>query len=437
MLLQSSVPSSIEAALSFNTNHGKRDLTFEWVNAETRQCCINSNNFSQGGSELLTVNTVPGSNFICKQRKLLKSSVVIFPLKAEVDKIPVFEDKNGPSGTQAEDAIGDGTGTPTVSAENLAGEFHAANASVLHFENFCKHPSSEIKFTNKPDVNLDSKSVSFDCLNDYNQGSAVTNEESFLNDLCISTLRSHGLLESVCPKSSCASTEILGIGGDSGYTQSCKQCGRSDNVLNMLICDRCEEAFHICCCKPGMKMLPIDEWFCYSCSKANCNEGASRFRLGPIAFMLKYPESHRSKVRIGEAFQAKVPNWSDETNDFNCIGEPSEMDPSETIDTDVSLFVKFPEPKSMSNWLQCREVLYDDSRECAKGTICGKWRRAPLSEVQTTDWDCSCAIRWDPSHSDCAVPQEVETEQVLLHLKYIEKLRSCLAAKKRKLESCH
>lgn len=161
MLLQSSVPSSIEAALSFNTNHGQRDLTFEWVNAETRQSCINNNNFPQGGSELLTVNTVPRSNFICKQGKLLKSSVVIFPLKAEVDKISVFEDKNGPSATQAEDAIGDGTGTPTVSAENLAGEFHAANASVLHFENFCTHPSSEIKFSNKPDVNLDSKSVSF------------------------------------------------------------------------------------------------------------------------------------------------------------------------------------------------------------------------------------------------------------------------------------
>ncbi|KAG7944944.1 hypothetical protein I3843_15G128900 [Carya illinoinensis] len=435
MLLQSSVPSSIEAALSFNTNHGQRDLTFEWVNAETRQSCINNNNFPQGGSELLTVNTVPRSNFICKQGKLLKSSVVIFPLKAEVDKISVFEDKNGPSGTQAEDAIGDGTGTPTVSAENLAGEFHAANASVLHFENFCTHPSSEIKFSNKPDVNLDSKSVSFDCRK--NQGSTVTNEESFLDDLCISTLRSHGLLESVCPKRSCASLEILGIDNDSGYTQPCKQCGRSDNVLNMLICDRCEEAFHICCCKSEMKMLPIDEWFCYSCSKANCNEGASRFRLGPIAIMLKYPEPYRSKVRIGEAFQAKVPNWSDQSNDFNCIGEPSEMDPSETIDTDVKLSVKFTEPKSISNWLQCREVLYADSRQCAKGAMCGKWRRAPLSEVQTADWDCSCAVRWDPSHSDCAVPQEVETKLVLLHLKYIEKLRSCLAAKKRKLESCH
>lgn len=152
MLLQSSVPSSIEAALSFNTNHGKRDLTFEWVNDETGQCYINGNKFPQGGSELLTADTVPGSSFICKQRTILKNSVVIFPLKVEVDKLPVFEAKNGPSDTQVENAIGDGTGTSTVSAEKFAVEFHATN--------FCKHPSAEVNFSNKLDVNLDSKSVS-------------------------------------------------------------------------------------------------------------------------------------------------------------------------------------------------------------------------------------------------------------------------------------
>lgn len=33
--------------------------------------------------------------------------------------------------------------------------------------------------------------------------------------------------------------------------------------------------------------------------------------------------------------------------------------------------------------------------------------RAPFSEVQTEDWDCSSAVRWDPRHSDCAVPQVI------------------------------
>ncbi|PNY05401.1 hypothetical protein L195_g001852, partial [Trifolium pratense] len=79
--------------------------------------------------------------------------------------------------------------------------------------------------------------------------------------------------------------------------------------------------------------------------------------------------------------------------------------------------------------------------------------RAPLFEVQIDDWECFCAINWDPLHADCAVPQvisslfslnpiykigflqfkhEVETDEVLKQLKYIEMLRPRLAAKQRK-----
>lgn len=88
---------------------------------------------------------------------------------------------------------------------------------------------------------------------------------------------------------------------------------------------------------------------------------------------------------------------------------------------------------TIGNWIQCREVL--DS-----GVVCGKWRRyiihskfllfsslclcwhitliclyafftawtfrrAPLFVVQSSDWDCSCSVVWDPIHADCAVPQ--------------------------------
>jgi hypothetical protein len=33
--------------------------------------------------------------------------------------------------------------------------------------------------------------------------------------------------------------------------------------------------------------------------------------------------------------------------------------------------------------------------------------RAPLFEIQTDDWECFCAIHWDPLHADCAVPQVI------------------------------
>ncbi|WVZ19023.1 hypothetical protein V8G54_006345 [Vigna mungo] len=47
------------------------------------------------------------------------------------------------------------------------------------------------------------------------------------------------------------------------------------------------------------------------------------------------------------------------------------------------------------------------------------------SGVQTNAWECFCAIHWDPSHADCAVPQELETDQVLKQLKYVEVRRQC------------
>ncbi|XP_071680768.1 uncharacterized protein [Lolium perenne] len=80
---------------------------------------------------------------------------------------------------------------------------------------------------------------------------------------------------------------------------------------------------------------------------------------------------------------------------------------------------------SIGNWIQCQEVL-------DTGAICGKWRRAPLFVVQSSDWDCSCSVLWDPIHADCAVPQELATDEVLEQLKYINKLKNRLDNCKKK-----
>lgn len=130
-------------------------------------------------------------------------------------------------------------------------------------------------------------------------------------DVCISVLKSYRL-QKVSLDKSCA----WGIGG---FIQSCHLCGHSENVLNMLLCDRCEEAFHISCCRA---VLPVDEWFCHRCSKITCSTksrtisqgiGPCQFEFGPIAAMLMYPEPFTSKVRIGEAYQAQVPDWCVDT----------------------------------------------------------------------------------------------------------------------------
>lgn len=143
------------------------------------------------------------------------------------------------------------------------------------------------------------------------------------NHLCISVLQSYGI-KIVSLHKPC-SAQILGTDSLGGDIQSCKLCGHSENIANMLLCDRCEEAFHVSCCKPRV-VLPIDEWFCPPCLKMSQNSsfikspsigsgiGSCKFELGPIAVMLKYPEPYTSKVRLGEAFQAQVPEWCDQIN---------------------------------------------------------------------------------------------------------------------------
>ncbi|XP_058070466.1 uncharacterized protein LOC131219382 [Magnolia sinica] len=128
----------------------------------------------------------------------------------------------------------------------------------------------------------------------------------------------------------CASIDTTGIDKDVGGSISCKICCCIDIPLNMLICDLCEEAFHLSCFNPRVKRIPADEWYCKPCLKKNpkpllgiitsskslsttkerCMRKTSQSKCCPISFMLEDTEPYTTGVRIGEAFQADVPNWS-------------------------------------------------------------------------------------------------------------------------------
>ncbi|KAJ4709241.1 PHD and RING finger domain-containing protein [Melia azedarach] len=278
-------------------------------------------------------------------------------------------------------------------------------------------------------------------------------------DLCISILRGEGLLERFLPTQIRASATDVesssggggGGGGSSSCSRSCKICGRSETAFKLLICDNCEEAFHVACHNPRIKKIPTDEWFCHSCFKKKHKilketarkspniigesgrerNTSTKDESSPIELMLRATEPYTTGVRIGKGCQADVPDWSTPTNsDVHTCGEPLGLDP-ECPNLDELNSEKPSKLSSIGNWLQCRQVL-EGTGYGVDGIICGKWRRAPLFEVQTDEWECFCAIQWDPAHADCAVPQELETDEVLKQLKYIEMLRPRLAAKRRK-----
>ncbi|PHU25856.1 hypothetical protein BC332_04188 [Capsicum chinense] len=265
-------------------------------------------------------------------------------------------------------------------------------------------------------------------------------------DICATILRGYGLLEKIVVTELCASTDSYTSSGNCCLI-SCKACDCSEATGKMLICDNCDHAYHLSCCNPRMsiKKVPRDEWFCQTClikkrkllEKSTCNE-SSRFFLfegepRPTAVMLKDSNIYRTCVRIGNNFQAEVPDWTGPVIDeVDRSGEPFEI-PSESLCLRERSSNKHLRISSIGNWIQCRQII-ESCGECVDGSICGKWRRAPLFEVQTDDWECFRSVLWDPAHADCAVPQELETEEVMKQLKYMEMLKPHLAVKKRKLD---
>lgn len=436
MLIQSSAPTSVEAAMTFAPSHGEQDLLCKWRPTERWKGYAECSELPKEVSELLIASNISensGLNLV-KRRKIQKNSVIVFPVEAETDEVRVEK----------------GSSKSLVEFDNSVVIALPAPTSIVG-------SNKELRSKN---IRSSKSKMGVGCCNRNTEGSDISNsdisrlevldEDPSAREFCVSVLRSNGLLGAVgeCSVRSVASGEVSGTGHEISVIQSCKLCGKADNTSTMLLCDYCDEAFHPSCCNPRIKILPTDNWLCQCCSNLNSNVsqensflkspnnswmyGKPRSEMGRIALMLKYPEPYTSRVRIGESYQAEVPDWSDQiSSNLDSFSEPLEMDPAKTVGLNVQFSNQFSKPDSISNWLQCQEVLTNnDTNVCVEGTKCGKWRRAPFSEVQTDSWDCSCAILWDPLHSDCAVPQELETDQVLRQLKYIEELKSRLGVKK-------
>ncbi|KAK1275295.1 Methyl-CpG-binding domain-containing protein 9 [Acorus gramineus] len=254
---------------------------------------------------------------------------------------------------------------------------------------------------------------------------------------CIFILKKHGLLEED-QRSGVLPTVKVDCTNDANCLQSCKVCGIQDNRQTMLICDLCDEAFHMACCNTRVKSVLVNEWYCRTCfqkrpitlyentatKRSNASGGVSERIKKPcqsrIKSMLKDTDPYTSVVRIGIDFQAEVPEWTGPVgSNFDAFCEPIEVNAAECDGLNGCNSKKLS--AFIGNWVQCREE--------NEGIVCRKWRRVPLSVVQTDDWDCSCAVIWDPIHADCAVPQELETSEIQKHLKYVQLLRPRLAKK--------
>ncbi|XP_021669911.2 uncharacterized protein LOC110657132 isoform X2 [Hevea brasiliensis] len=416
-------------------------------------------------STIRTMSESSAPNFVYRRRKQRGNSVAIFSAqvcestKRSGDECLSVVSSDAPSiavkerqiVSQGENAIG-ATVIP-INGCSLAEEQGSDESSNNSGQKIIEVDSiNDSCSSSKSDMELVSASMQTEVDNTGECSSSsvkvveVFGEDLSEKDLCVSIIRSQGVLEGVWPSRTHASAEDVGDSSASSNSRSCKICAHPESPLKMIICDNCEEAFHLSCCNPRVKRIPVDDWFCHSCSKKRrkiLKEKISRspnmigekgrsgnfstIESNPIALMLRDTGSYKTSVRIGKGFQADVPDWSGPiTNDEDAFGEALELDPSDFVSMTDLKSNKPSKLGAIGNWLQCKEVI-DGAGE---SNICGKWRRAPLFDVQTDDWECFCSFLWDPIHADCAVPQELDTDQILQQLKYIQMLRPQLDAKR-------
>lgn len=60
---------------------------------------------------------------------------------------------------------------------------------------------------------------------------------------------------------------------------ACVVCNSGDDDSNMLLCDGCDDGYHIYCCTPKLKEIPDGDWFCAECrprKRARQQEGKTQ-----------------------------------------------------------------------------------------------------------------------------------------------------------------
>ncbi|KAI5078700.1 hypothetical protein GOP47_0006371 [Adiantum capillus-veneris] len=266
---------------------------------------------------------------------------------------------------------------------------------------------------------------------------------------CVSLLKGYGVIDNpdfVDTKSAHRCVPHPGYAGDGLLTKMCKICGTAEDANNTVICDDCQEAYHLSCCVPRLTSKYFkreDNWFCVSCRKQRRKMGPKFAEKGSSQEdnNIKAAAHNTSKARLGPAHQANVPEWQEraleddlERRVEGCIGMEGQLTEEQrdalrdnllrTYDAKIQSLGWLPAEKIPSgtkqNWVKCNNVIsraYKDGRKQSE-TVCGKWRRAPLNVEQTDEWECFCAIEWDPLHADCAVPQECSDEEVLSRIAY-------------------
>ena len=151
-------------------------------------------------------------------------------------------------------------------------------------------------------------------------------EEDSEYEICVSLLKKYGVLNKhdiYMSQHYPSCVPHPGNVGDGQLSKRCKTCRALEDGGNMVICDECQEVFHLSCCLPRLSHKYFDredDWYCSSCRKQRRRMGSSHyFKLSENGLVDRFRKSpgtrYNSKVRIGPAHQADVPLWTGRIDD--------------------------------------------------------------------------------------------------------------------------
>lgn len=84
------------------------------------------------------------------------------------------------------------------------------------------------------------------------EGAVLSASEDGKNEVCTRESDSHTKLEQLV---ACGVFKVC----------SCRHCGEKADGRDCLVCDSCEEVYHISCVEPAVKVIPHKSWYCVDC----------------------------------------------------------------------------------------------------------------------------------------------------------------------------